>query len=153
MPAPKKTTGSGTKAFFSADGQVYSLFASVTKISPPSMSRGTVDVTDMNSYADNDQFKEYLGDFIEAEEMSIEGFFVKEDAARTALEAAFFSGDSCFIKIQLPPLIGQSMIVNGIITTYQPIGEISNDTGIGFKASIKPNGRPKLEETAQEVSQ
>lgn len=151
MALPKKTTGSGTKAFFSTDGESYTLFASVTKIGPPSMSRGTVEVTDMNSYEDNDQFKEYLGDFIEADEMSIEGYFVKDDAARDALEAVFYSGEECYVKIQLPPLIGKSMIVKGIITTYRPIGDIATDSGIGFNASIKPNGKPTMQDTAQEV--
>lgn len=153
MAKPKKTTGSGTKAFFSADGSEYALFASVTKVGPPSMSRGTVEVTDMNSYEDNNQFKEYLGDFIEADEMSVEGYFIKDDAARAALEDAFYSGDECYIKIQLPPLIGKSMIVKGIITTYRPLGDITTDSGIGFNASIKPNSKPEMIDTPQEVAQ
>lgn len=148
MAQPKKTTGSGTKAFFSLDGVSYELFASITKLSPPSMSRGTVEVTDMNSYSDNNQFKEYLGDFIEADEMSIEGYFVKDDTARDNLETAFYSGEECYVKIQLPPLIGKSMIVKGVITTYRPIGDISTDAGIGFTASIKPNSKPSLVATS-----
>lgn len=152
MAKPKKTTGSGTKAFFSADGSEYKLFASITKLSPPSMSRGTVEVTDMNSYEDNDQFKEYLGDFIEGDEMNVEGYYVKDDAARDALETAFYSGAECYIKIQLPPLIGMSMVVNGILTKYRPIGDISTDAGIGFSASIKPNSKPTLVETPKEVT-
>lgn len=149
MALPKKTTGSGTKAFFSADGKAYKLFASITKLSPPSMSRGTVEVTDMNSYHENNQFKEYLGDFIEADEMNIEGYFVKDDEARNALEDAFYSGEECYVKIQLPPVIGKSMIVKGIITKYQPIGEISTDSGIAFSTSIKPNSKPTMNDTAE----
>ena len=68
---PNKATGSGTKASISTDGSTYKEFASITKIGPPSMSRGTVDVTDMNSYENNDQMKEFLTDFIEADEMTI----------------------------------------------------------------------------------
>lgn len=147
MAQPKKTTGSGTKAFFSADGQTYKLFASITKIGPPSMSRGTVEVTDMNSYEDNDQFKEFLGDFIEADEMNIEGYFVKDDEGRNALESAFYSGEECYVKIQLPTVIGKDMIVKGIVTKYQPIGDISTDAGISFSVSIKPNGKPSMTDT------
>ena len=77
---PGKATGSGCKASISTDGQTYKEFASITKLGPPNMSRGTVDVTDMNSYVNNDQMKEFLPDFIEAEEMSIEGFHKKTDA-------------------------------------------------------------------------
>lgn len=148
MALPKKTTGSGTKASFSADGQTWKLFASISKITPPSMSRGTIEVTDMNSYEDNDQFKEYLGDFIEADEMGIEGYFVKDDEGRNALEAAFYSGEECFVKVQLPPVIGQDMVVKGIITKYQPMGEISTGAGIAFSMSMKPNSKPTMTDTA-----
>lgn len=148
MALPKKTTGSGTKAFFSSDGQAWKLFASVSKITPPSMSRGTIDVTDMNSYEENDQFKEFLGDFIEADEMGVEGYFVKDDEGRDALEAAFYSSAECYVKVQLPPVIGQDMVVKGIVTKYQPMGEISNGAGIAFTMSIKPNGKPTMSDTA-----
>lgn len=150
MAKPKKTTGSGTKALISADGKTYVEFASVSKISPPSMSRSTADVTDMNSYFDNDQFKEFLGSFIEGDEMSIEGYFVIGDEGREALENAFYSGDECYVKIQLPPTIGKSMIVRGIVTKYQPIGEITPDNGIAFSTSIKPNGKAQLIDTPVE---
>lgn len=147
MALPKKTTGSGTKAFFSTDKETWLEFASVSKITPPSMSRGTIEVTDMNSYETNDQFKEYLGDFIEADEMGIEGYFVKDDAGRTALETAFYSGEECYVKVQLPPVIGQDMIVKGILTKYQPMGEISTSAGIPFTMSMKPNGRAEMSDT------
>lgn len=147
MATPKKTTGSGTKAFFSKDKTTWKEFASVSKITPPSMSRGTVEVTDMNSYATNNQFKEYLGDFIEADEMTIEGYFVKDDAGRADLEECFYSGEECYVKIQLPPAIGQDMIVTGVLTKYQPMGEISTTAGIAFTMSMKPNGRAELTDT------
>lgn len=153
MATPQKTTGSGTKAFFSQDNQTWKEFASISKISPPSMSRGTVEVTDMNSYESNDQFKEFLGDFIEADEMNIEGYFVKDDAGRTALEEAFFGGVECYIKIQLPPVIGQDMIVKGILTKYQPMGEISTSAGIPFSMSMKPNGKPQMVDTPKTTGQ
>lgn len=153
MALPKKTTGSGTKASFSTDGQAWKLFASVSKITPPSMSRGTVEVTDMNSYESNNQFKEYLGDFIEADEMGIEGYFVKDDEGRNALETAFYNGTECFVKVQLPPAIGQDMVVKGIITKYQPMGEISTGAGIAFSMSMKPNGKPTMSDTANASTQ
>lgn len=148
MATPKKTTGSGTKAFFSTDGSDWLEFASVSKITPPSMSRGTIEVTDMNSYETNNQFKEYLGDFIEADEMTIEGYFVKGDEGREALEACFYSGDECYVKIQLPPAIGQDMVVKGVLTKYQPMGEISTSAGIPFTMSMKPNSKATMSDTA-----
>ena len=147
MALPKKTTGSGTKAFFSTDGQTWKLFASISKITPPSYNRGTVEVTDMNSYESNNQFKEFLGDFIEADEMGIDGYFVKNDEGRAALESAFYSGEECYVKVQLPPAIGQDMIVKGILTKYQPMGEISTTAGIAFTMSMKPNGKATMTDT------
>lgn len=148
MALPKKTTGSGTKAFFSIDKTTWLEFASVSKITPPAMSRGTIEVTDMNSYETNNQFKEYLGDFIEADEMTIEGYFVKDDAGRNALEEAFYSGEECYVKVQLPPVIGQDMIVTGVLTKYQPMGEISTTAGIAFTMSMKPNGKAEMTATS-----
>lgn len=147
MALPKKTTGSGTKGFFSTDNKTWMEFASISKIGPPSMSRGTIEVTDMNSYANNNQFKEFLGDFIEADEMVIEGYFVKDDAGRNALESAFYSGEECYIKVQLPPAIGQDMVVKGVLTKYQPMGEITPTAGIPFTTSMKPNGKPEMTDT------
>lgn len=148
MANAKKSTGSGTKAFFSADGSDFKEFASITKVSPPSMTRGTVEVTDMNSFENNDQFKEFLGDFIEADEMSIEGYYISDDEGRNALEAAFYAGDPCYIKIQMPPAIGKDMTVKGVLTKYQAFGEISTSAGIAFSTSIKPSSKPTLTATA-----
>lgn len=144
MSTPEKATGSGTKASISTDGQTYKEFASITKIGPPSMSRGTVDVTDMNSYENNDQMKEFLTDFIEADEMSIEGFAKKTDEGRDAAESAFYAGNIVHIKIVLPAAIGKTMIVKGLITSYRPIGDISSDAGIAFSMGIKPVAKPTL---------
>lgn len=141
---PEKATGTGTKASISTDGSTYKEFASITKIGPPNMSRGTVDVTDLNSYENNDQMKEFLTDFIEAEEMTLEGFAKKTDEGRDAAEAAFYAGDIVHIKIVLPAAIGKTMTVKGLITSYRPIGDISSDAGIAFSMGVKPMAKPTL---------
>lgn len=148
MPKPNKATGSGTTASISTDGgTTYKLFASITSLAPPSMSRSTVDVTDMNSYQNNDQMKEYLTDFIEADEMSVEGFVIKDDAGRNAAEDAFYSAGEVKIKVVLPDAIGKTMVVTGLMTTYQPIGDISTSDGIAFKLAVKPTKKPELTDT------
>lgn len=145
---PKKSTGSGTKASISTDGGTsYKDFASITKISPPGMTRGTVDVTDLNSYENNDQMKEFLTDFIEGEDMSIEGYVKSTDEGRDAAETAFYAGTAVFIKIILPAAIGKTMTVNGVITSYKPIGDIDSSTGIAFSMSLKPTAKPTLAAT------
>lgn len=145
---PGKATGSGTKASISVDGgTTYKDFASITKISPPGMSRGTVDVTDLNSYEDNNQMKEFLVDFIEGEDMSIEGYVKQSDDGRDAAETAFYAGTVVHIKIVLPTAIGKTMTVQGLITSYKPIGDIDSGTGIAFSMSLKPTAKPNLAAT------
>ena len=145
---PNKATGSGATASISQDGTTFKDFASITKITPPNLTRGTVDVTDLNSYANNDQMKEYLGDFIEADEMKIEGFFLGTDEGRTAFETAFYAGAEVTVKINLPTAIGKTLTVVGVPTSYQPIGEIGSDAGIAFSVGIKPTQKPTLAATA-----
>ena len=147
MSIPDKATGSGTKAFISTDGTAFQQFASVTKLGGPSLSRGTVDVTDMNSYESNNQFKEFLVDFIEADEIPIEGFVKQTDQGRTAAETAFYAGSTVYIKLQLPAAIGQTMLITGIMTKYQPIGDISTSEGIAYAISVKPTAKPTLSAT------
>lgn len=141
---PKKATGSGTKASISTDGTTFKNFASITKIGPPNMSRGTVDVTDLNSFENNDQMKEFLPDFIEAEDVSIEGFHKTTDEGREAAEAAFYNASVVTLKIILPAAIGKTMTVVGYITAYRPIGDIGSDAGLAFSMSIKPIKKPTM---------
>lgn len=147
MATPKKATGSGAKCSISLDNTAWKEFASVSKLGPPNMTRGTIDVTDMNSYESNNQMKEFLTDFIEAEEMTIEGYVVGTDAGRDAAESAFYSGEEVYIKIDLPEAIGKSMTVTGMMTAYRPIGDISTDSGIAYSFSIKPTSKPTLAAT------
>lgn len=145
--AIEKATGSGAKASICTDGNTFKEFASITKISPPSMSRGTVDVTDMNSFETNNQMKEFLTDFIEGEEMTIEGFVKKTDDGRDLAEEAFYSGQETSIKIILPAALGKTMTVKGLLTSYRPIGDISTDAGISFSLGLKPTAKPTLANT------
>lgn len=145
---PSKATGSGVTASISTDGTTFKTFASVTKLTPPNMTRGTVDVTDLNSFANNDQMKEFLGDFIEADEATVEGFFLGTDEGRTAFETAFYAGTAVTLKIVLPTAIGKTLTIVGVPTSYQPIGEIDSGTGIAFSCGIKPTQKPTLAATA-----
>ena len=39
------------------------------------------------------------------------------------------------------------MIVTGVLTKYQPMGEISTTAGIAFTMSMKPNGKAEMTDT------
>ena len=99
MALPKKGTGSGTKAYISTDGSEFTQFLSVSKVSPPDYSRGTVDLTDNASYDDNNQMKEFGVGFIEGGDLKIEGWHRTDDTGITAAEEAFFAGTPVQIKL------------------------------------------------------
>lgn len=139
-----KMTGSGVTASISTDGTTYSQFASVTSITPPNMTRATVDVTDLNSYSNNDQFKEFLSSFIEGEEIQISGFFRAADAGRAAAETAFYAGTSCYIKLYFPAPVNKDWVCRGVPTSYQQVGEITADAGIPFRFGVKPTAKPTM---------
>lgn len=144
MPSytPTKSTGSGTKAYASADGTTYSLFASVSKLGPPELTRNTVDVTDLNSYEDNDQMKENVVDFIEPGDLTIEGFYKSADAGKALVETAFWNGSVIYIKIVLPSMFSTGRVYACRVTGFREIGEISSDAGIPFSATFKILQRP-----------
>lgn len=142
-----KATGSGAKLEVSTDGTTWKQFASVTTISAPNMTRGTIDVTDLNSYSDNNQMKEYLVDFIESEDMTMEGFMKSEDEGRDAFETAFYNGSEVHLRLTLPPTIGKTMTVKGVPTAYRPVGDVNTTAGIGVSLGIKPTAKPTLAAT------
>ena len=144
---PKKSTGAGSKISFSTDGTSYTEFGSVSKASSPSFKRGTVDVSDLNTYNANNQMKENLPSWIEAEEMSLEGFFLKDDTAQAAAETAFWSGADAYIKIVLPAVIGKTFIFHGTITSYQTLDTIDPDTGLGYKLGLTIVEKPSVANT------
>ena len=143
MATPEKGTGNGTEVHISTDdGKTYKQFGSVTKVTGPSYSRETVDVTDNASFTANNQMKESAVGFIEADELKIEGFYKKTDEARTLVDTAFFAGAEVMIKVVMPKFIGNDVIFKGILTAYQEFGELSPDTGVAYSLSLKPNGKP-----------
>ena len=45
------------------------------------------------------------------------------------------------------------MIVTGVLTKYQPMGEISTTAGIAFTMSMKPNGKAEMVDTPKPTNQ
>lgn len=138
---PKKSTGSGSKVAFSTDGTTYKDFGSVTSVAPPSMSRDTVDATDLNSYYSNNQFKEHLADFIDADTLTVEGHYLAGDEGREAAATAFYSGSECYIKITTPKAIGKVYTYKGIPTALRDLTDINTGAVIGFSFGIKPTAK------------
>ena len=151
MALPKKGTGSGTKAYISTDGSEFTQFLSVSKVSPPDYSRGTVDLTDNASYDDNNQMKEFGVGFVEAGELKIEGWHRTDDTGITAAEEAFFAGTPVQIKLVSPPWLGKTLVFPGIITGLQTIGSLEPENGVPYSVTVKPTGKPVITSTQDSV--
>lgn len=133
MAVPKKSTGSGTVISISEDNSTFTEFGSVSKCSAPSFKRDTSDASDLNSIKNNNQMKETLPTWIEAEEMSLEGFITADDTGRTKAEDAFWSGKNIYIKAVLPDVLNKTVLYHGFVSSYQSYETIDPETPLGFK--------------------
>lgn len=151
MPDPNvnKSTGSGASASISTDsGSTWKSFGAVSGITGPTMTRGTVDVSTLNSYSSNDKMKEFLPDFVEGGDCTINGFYTADDEGRTTAETAFYGDSEVQIKIVLPTRIGKTYTLTGIPTSYQCFGEISPSAGIAYSVTVKLTKKPTVAASA-----
>jgi hypothetical protein len=143
----KVTTGSGSKVYVSTEKKDWKLFGKVTTITPPTMTREAIDATTLNSYGDNDKFKESEPGFIEGGDLPINGYYVNGDEGREAADEAFYGDDPVYIKIDTPERIGKTFIYYGPITSYNQLGEINSTGLIGFSVTIKISKKPEVSTT------
>ena len=137
-----KSPGFGTTAFISADGTSYTKLGHVTKVNPPSMTRNMVDMSDMNSFDENDQMKEEMPGYIEGGDATVEGFYTENDAGMTIAKTAFYAGTDVHLKISLPARIGEDYVVQGYISSLQEVGDIDPENGIPYSLTVKTNKKP-----------
>lgn len=117
------------------DAQEFTKVAEVTNVTPPGMSRDTVDVTHLES---PDGTKEFIGGLAEMGEASLTIQYVPD--AQDVLLAAFQAGFGEF-QITFPNKV--AMTFEGIVTGYE-WGDIVADTKMSATFTIKCSGRPKL---------
>lgn len=145
---PVKSTGAGVTVSISTDGSTYTQFGSVSSVGGPSMSRGTIDVSDLNSYSGNNKFKEYLPDFVEGGDVKVNGWFLSSDAGRDAADTAFYGDNEVYIKIVFPTKIGKTAILQGVPTGYEVFGELTPSGGIAYSFTVKLTHKPTISATA-----
>lgn len=146
---PKKGTGSGTQVYISTDdGSTYKKLLSNTKVSPPSFTRNTVDLTDNDSYESNNQMKEFGVGFIEGGDLKIDGWHRGDNTGMDDAEKAFFDKGIVKIKIVSPPWMGKTIIYPGLITELQTIGDMDPESGVPYSITTKVTGKPTTEATA-----
>lgn len=129
-----KTHAFGTE--FSWNGQTV---AGLNAINGIEITAETVDVTTHDSEG---AFREFLTGFLDAGEVSLEGFFDPEDT--TGQQAMLASSLAREIKqciITFPASTGATWTFDGLITAIK-IGDAPVDNAIPFSATIKPSGQP-----------
>lgn len=129
-----KTHAFGTE--FSWNGETV---AGLNAINGIEITAETVDVTTHDSEG---AFREFLTGFLDAGEVSLEGFFDPEDT--TGQQAMLASSLAREIKqciITFPASTGATWTFNGLITAIK-IGDAPVDNAIPFSATIKPSGQP-----------
>lgn len=141
------TTGSGSKIYVSTDKKNWKLFGKVTGVTPPTFTREAIDATTLNSFSDNDKFKESVPGFVEGSDLPVNGFYVNGDEGREAADAAFYGDNPVYIKVETPPKIGKTFIYYGPPTSYTPLGEINTSGLIGFAFTIKVIKKPEVSTT------
>lgn len=135
MPASTAALGRGAKFGIKGVSTTYVYVAEVTSITPPSISRDTVEVTHLTS---DDGFKEYIAGFADGGEASITINYVP--SATDTLMTAFISEPVDDFRI-LSPSGTVGLDFRGIITGYQ-IGDLAVGDKMTATFTVKATGRP-----------
>lgn len=131
---------SGVPAFATFLIWNYRKVLEITNISGPSQSRDTIDLT---SHDSSDSFKEYVAGLIDGGSISIEGNFIKGDAAgQVAFHTDMQAGTkrSCFIV--MPMAVGGAWSFEAIASGFE--GSYPYESKIGVTGSLKITGKPTL---------
>lgn len=113
--------------------------AEVVSITPPGMSRDTVDVTHLES---DNAWKEYIGSLKDSGEASITINYVPTVAASDALFTAFGSDAAQDFTILFPGGTVK-MTFKGIVTGYEP-GDLVADDKMSLTFTVKATGAVAL---------
>lgn len=136
MPATEAALGYGAKFGIKGSGSTYVYVAEVTNITPPGMTRDTVDVTHLES---PDKFKEYIAGLADTGEASITINY--KPAVSDALMTAFLAEKDDF-RILFP---GGTVALDfaGIVTGYEP-GDLVAPEEMTATFTVKASGKPVL---------
>lgn len=113
--------------------------AEVTSITPPGMTRDTVDVTHLES---DGMFKEYIGALKDAGEATITVNYIPTVAASDALLTAFNTDAAQSFTILFPGG-AVKLTFNGIVTGYE-FGDLVGDDKMSATFTVKATGAVTL---------
>lgn len=108
----------------------------------------TADTIETTTLSSTGGYKEFIGGFKEAGEVTVTGFFNPSDTnGQMAMYSAFQSGVTNSFTIIFPSTLGASWVFTGVVTGFKTT-DIDTDNAIGFESTIKVSGAPSLGTTA-----
>lgn len=114
--------------------------AEITSIGGLELSADTIDVTSLDS---DGGYREFIGGFKDAGEVSISGFFNPSDTnGQMALYNSFESGTTLDYTILFPSALGAEWQFKGVVTGFTTGAEL--EEAVSFEGTIKVSGKPSL---------
>ena len=107
----------------------------LTSIGGVEISSDTIDVTTLDS---DGGYREYLGGFKDAGDVSLEGYLDDSDAGQEAVYAALESGK--VQKCEINFTNGSKWTFDGIVTGFSTSASLEDS--VSFSATIKVSGKP-----------
>jgi len=112
----------------------------LTSIGGIEITADTIDVTTLDS---DGGYREFIGSFKDAGEVTIEGFFKPEDAGQLAMQTSLDEGNPEDYTIEFPTSPKATWGFEGVVTGFK-VGDADVDGTITFGATIKVSGKPVL---------
>lgn len=121
-------------------GETAKKVAGLTEIGGLELSADTIDVTTLDS---NGGYREFIGGFKDAGEVSLSGFFNPVvGQGQKELYDAFESGEVQDFTIQFPEKLKASWNFKGVVTGFNT--STSLEDPVSFEGTIKVSGKPEL---------
>ena len=113
----------------------------------------TADTMDVTTLSSDDGYREFIGAFKDAGEVTLGGYFEPDDTSgQVALQDALDDGLAEDYTIEFPTTPKAEWTFKGVVTGFK-VGDAEVDGTIAFGATIKVSGKPVLtvtESTATE---
>lgn len=108
----------------------------------------TADTIDVTTLASTGGYKEFIGGFKDAGEVSAEGFYDSATASNQAdLQTDLEDGTTDDYTINFPTSPSAKWAFKGVVTGFK-VGDAQMDGTIAFAVTIKVSGKPTLTVTA-----
>lgn len=132
--------GKGTKLLRgNGDGppETFVLLGGVQDISPPSLSKDMIDVTDASSDV---EWKEYMSGLKEAGDISLEVLLDHQDSGQQQLRSDFLGSDLHNYRVQFPD--GSNWTMAAHVSNLE--AATPKDSKMVYAVTLKPSGAPEF---------